>query len=177
MIKLRVVIASVFVLFLAGCASVTGTKNQPVSIQATCEGEAVDGAACELKNDKGTWFLKTPNSVVVTKSFGDLSVTCKLGEASQSTTFQSKSNGGVWGNILVGGIIGYAVDANTGAGFDYPPNMTVSLGEGCKKTLSSSQSNTNDLESKLNNLQKLLDRGLITNQEFFERRKLILQNM
>jgi hypothetical protein len=32
-----------------------------------------------------------------------------------------------WGNILLGGGIGYIVDRNTGAGFDYPPTIIVAL--------------------------------------------------
>jgi len=42
-------------------------------------------------------------------------------------TVVSKSNGSVWGNILLGGGIGYIVDRNTGAGFDYPNTITVML--------------------------------------------------
>jgi phosphoketolase len=42
--------------------------------------------------------------------------------------FRSKSNGGIWGNILAGGVIGYAIDASNGAGFDYPPLLTVEMG-------------------------------------------------
>ncbi len=48
-----------------------------------------------------------------------------------STKFSSKSNGAVWGNILAGGIIGYAVDASSGAGFDYPTMMTITLPPPC----------------------------------------------
>jgi hypothetical protein len=33
----------------------------------------------------------------------------------------------VWGNILIGGGIGYIIDRNTGAGFDYPATVTVNL--------------------------------------------------
>ena len=42
-------------------------------------------------------------------------------------TIVSKSNGAVWGNIILGGGIGYVVDRNTGAGFDYPNSITVML--------------------------------------------------
>jgi len=42
-------------------------------------------------------------------------------------TVVSKSNGSVWGNIILGGGIGYIVDRNTGAGFDYPGTITVVL--------------------------------------------------
>ena len=41
--------------------------------------------------------------------------------------YQSKSNGGVWGNLLLGGVVGYAIDAGSGSGFDYPTLMTVEM--------------------------------------------------
>jgi hypothetical protein len=117
-----------------GCASITGSKNQPVSMTAVCESEPVNGANCTLANDKGQWFVSTPGSVMIQKSGGDLAVNCKKGESSGGGTFVSKANGGIWGNILAGGLIGYAIDAGSGAGFDYPPNMTVIMGPPCPTT-------------------------------------------
>ncbi len=49
------------------------------------------------------------------------------GKVSGHETLVSKSNGAVWGNILIGGGIGYIVDRNTGAGFDYPSSVAVVL--------------------------------------------------
>jgi hypothetical protein len=118
-------------LALVGCASITGSKNQPISITPVCEGVVVSNASCTLMNDKGTWYVQTPGSVMIQKAYGDLSVTCKKETAVGTGAFQSKSNGGVWGNVLAGGIIGYAVDASSGAGFDYPPTMTVVLSPPC----------------------------------------------
>jgi len=126
----KLLISTVLV-FMVGCASITGSKNQPISITSVCEGVVVTNATCTLMNDKGTWFLQTPGSVMIQKAYGDLSVTCKKENAVGNGAFQSKSNGGVWGNILAGGIIGYAVDASSGAGFDYPPTMTVVLSPPC----------------------------------------------
>lgn len=115
---------------LAGCASITGSKNQPVSIQALHNGKPIEGADCVLTNDKGTWYVKTPGSTVIQKSGQDLSITCnKDGVPAGTTTAASSANGGVWGNILFGGIIGYAVDASTGAAFDYPSSMGVQMGQ------------------------------------------------
>ena len=116
---------------LTGCASITGSKNQPVSVNAVCDGQPVAEASCTLMNDKGSWYVKTPGSVMIQKAYGDLAVDCKKGDAVASTKFKSSSNGGVWGNILAGGIIGYAVDASSGAGFDYPSTMTVTLPPPC----------------------------------------------
>ena len=118
---------------LTGCASITGSKNQPVSITTACDGVLVNGAMCTLTNDKGQWFAQTPGSVMIQKAYGDLSVVCKKGEATGTAVFQSKSNGGVWGNLIVGGVIGYAVDASSGAGFDYPPMMSIAMNGTCPK--------------------------------------------
>ena len=120
-------VATCLFTLVTGCASITGSKSQPVSINAVCDGQPVVEASCTLMNDKGSWYVKTPGSVMIQKAYGDLAVDCKKGDAIASTKFQSSSNGGVWGNILAGGIIGYAVDASSGAGFDYPSTMTVTL--------------------------------------------------
>lgn len=128
---ISLVAACLFTL-LTGCASITGSKNQPVSVNAVCDGQAVVDASCTLMNDKGSWYVKTPGSVMIQKAYGDLAVDCKKGDSLASAKFKSSSNGGVWGNILAGGIIGYAVDASSGAGFDYPSTMTVNLPPPCR---------------------------------------------
>lgn len=119
-------------LLAPGCASITTGKHQPVSVQATCEGQTVTGATCTLRNNKGEWFANTPGSVTIQKSYGDLTVECrKDGYTPAMGAFRSASNGGVWGNIIAGGIIGYAVDAGSGAGFDYPTSMMVQFAPPC----------------------------------------------
>jgi hypothetical protein len=132
------------ILILTGCASITSGKVQPLSVVTTCDGEPLNGASCTLINDKGSWFVKTPGSVSINKAYGDLTAECKLGESKGSATFSSKSEGAVWGNIIAGGIIGYAVDAGTGAGFSYPPQLAVNMSGGCL----SGSSNKNEAKSK-----------------------------
>lgn len=115
-----------------GCASITSGKVQPVSVTTTCDGEVIQGAACTLTNDKGSWFVKTPGSVSINKAYGDMTIECTKGKDTKGVnTFKSANEGAVWGNILAGGIIGYAVDAGTGAGFSYPPTMTVNMTGAC----------------------------------------------
>ncbi len=114
-------------LLLGGCASITGTHQQPVSVQTTQGSEIVSGASCTLSNDAGKWFVKSPGSVIIKKSTGDLLVECARDDLAGFETVISKANTNVWGNLLLGGIIGYAVDRNSGAGFDYPGAVTVRL--------------------------------------------------
>lgn len=115
-------------LSVTGCASITGSKLQPLSVQTVLDNREVSGIGCTLTNDTGKWFVTTPGTVTVQKSTADLSVQCrKDGIGTGNEIAVSKATGSVWGNVLAGGIIGYAVDRNTGAGFDYPTVITVSM--------------------------------------------------
>lgn len=111
-----------------GCASITGSKLQPVSVQTIQDNKEVIGAGCTLTNDAGKWFVTTPGSVTIQKSTADLAIECnKDNVAIGRENVESKANGNVWGNIVAGGGIGYIIDRNTGAGFDYPNVITVFL--------------------------------------------------
>lgn len=120
---------------VTGCASITSGKNQALTVQSTCGGAPLVDATCKLTNSKGNWVVNTPGSVTIHKAYGDLNIACrKDGLTSTSGTFESSATGGVWGNIIAGGVIGYAVDAGTGAGFDYPQSITVSFDPPCGST-------------------------------------------
>ena len=115
-------------LAVTGCASIAGEKLQPVSVKTVQNNVEVAGVECTLMNDAGKWTVTTPGSVTVHKSTGDLAVDCnKGGDQAGHETLVSKSNGAVWGNLLVGGGVGYIIDRNTGAGFDYPNSIVVVL--------------------------------------------------
>lgn len=77
--------------------------------------------------------MTTPSQTQISKSYGDLQVQCQNQGSTGNASFISKSNGGAWGNLLLGGGIGYAFDAGGGAGFDYPSAVTVVLNPPCPK--------------------------------------------
>ncbi|MBK8400157.1 MAG: hypothetical protein IPL29_03555 [Propionivibrio sp.] len=90
----------------------------------------VTGATCRLSNNKGAWFVTTPGSTTVQRSYEELGVTCEKealepGLASVKSTTKAMA----FGNILFGGIIGAGVDTGTGAAYDYPSLITVIMGE------------------------------------------------
>lgn len=124
---MKKILALTLFMFLTGCASVTGSKLQPLSVQTIQDGKEVSGVGCTLTNDAGKWFVTTPGSVTVQKSTGDMAVDCAKDDLRGRESLVSKSNGAVWGNIIAGGGIGYIIDRNTGAGFDYPNIVTVVL--------------------------------------------------
>src|SRR5262249_47958978 len=107
---------------LSGCASLVLGTGQTVAVEAHApDGAPINGANCKLTNTKGVWYVQTPGNVTVHRAYGDLSTRCEL-SGYDVASFQSKStnNGLMIGNIIFGGIIGIAVDAGTGAAYDYP---------------------------------------------------------
>jgi hypothetical protein len=113
-----------------GCASITGTTNQNVSIQTRePAGKEITGAACELSNSKGKWFITTPGSVGVTRSNDDMQVICsKAGLEPGRASVVSATKGSMFGNILLGGGVGAIIDHNTGAAYEYPSFFQVVMG-------------------------------------------------
>ena len=57
--------------WLGGCASIVNGQNQSVSVEARNETGAVAGVNCKLSNNKGTWFVTTPGSTTVQRSYQD----------------------------------------------------------------------------------------------------------
>ena len=94
------------------------------------KGEVHSGAKCTLINDKGTWYVTTPGSVTVRRSFNDLSVNCAADAVDPGIAIvKSSTKGMAFGNILFGGVIGVGVDAATGAAYDYPEIILVEMGQ------------------------------------------------
>ena len=205
--KLAVFSISASIVLLSGCASITGTKNEPVSVDTFYKNQEITGCDCKLVNDKGVWFTKTPGSVVIQKSYENLVITCtKDGIDTGSAIFESKAGGGAWGNILAGGPIGYVIDRSSGAGFDYPPTMNVDMGilnklverlkqeqaassvgeskSGATASSTSTATNlatatlgSNSTSQKLRDLQSLRNDGVITEEEFQSKKQKLLEQM
>lgn len=113
---------AMMVCLLSGCASIVSGTNQSLSVDTPgCE-----AASCQLTNDKGTWYVKTPGSVTVNRAYGNLTIVCsKEGFGSATSSVASSTKGMAFGNILLGGVIGAGVDMGTGAAYDYPVVISV----------------------------------------------------
>lgn len=114
----------------SGCASITGTPNQSVSVQTREQsGGEVTGAACELTNNKGKWFVTTPGSVMIHRSNDDMQVLCtKAGVGPGRASVVSETKGSMFGNILFGGAIGALIDHDNGSAYEYPTFIQILMG-------------------------------------------------
>jgi uncharacterized protein YceK len=111
-------------IFLSGCASIVSGSQQSISVETSPE----VGAACKLTNNKGNWFVPaTPGSVTVHRSYDDMKINCKKNKKAGSKVVKSSTKAMVFGNAIIGGAIGAAVDVGTGAAYDYPPVNKVIL--------------------------------------------------
>lgn len=118
-------------LMFSGCASVVNDTSHPVKIETkTASGEAVRGAECKLTNDYGTVTLKSGETAQVRRSSKDLDIVCKDEKNPDATARAiSRANGGMWGNIIIGGGIGAIIDHNKGTAYTYPTWMQLVFGK------------------------------------------------
>jgi len=106
---------------LTACATLTGGREQDISITTTPA-----GADCLLTNGQESWTLeKTPNTLSLPRAYQPITVTCTLaGYAPISTMLEPITRGRAYGNIPLGGVPA-VVDMSTGAGYAYEPENVV----------------------------------------------------
>lgn len=124
-------LALITVVLMSGCASVVNDSTHPVKIETkTAEGLLVNGAECKLTNDYGSFTAKSGDTIQVRRSSKDLDIVCKtLDQQDASARAISRANGGMFGNILLGGGIGAIIDHNKGTAYTYPTWMQLIFGK------------------------------------------------
>ena len=117
---------AVLILFvLSNCASIMSGTSQSIDV-ATNPPEA----KCTLyRNDQVAAVVDpTPASVDIRKTKHDINVVCeKEGYEDGKVVLRSGIEGWTWGNIIFGGLIGWAIDSAAGADNRYRGDTTVAL--------------------------------------------------
>ena len=119
-------------LLLVGCSTLTTGTTQAVSVVTP----GADGANCELTSPEvGTITVVTPAQVMLSKSQHSVRVMCRKecfteGQGIINSTFEEMTAG----NLLVGGVVGVAVDASSGAINRYDPRIEIAMQpvKGCR---------------------------------------------
>ena len=74
--------------------------------------------------------VKSGDSLQVRRSSKDLDIVCKdPANPDASARAISRANGGMWGNIILGGGIGAIVDHNKGTAYTYPTWIQLVFGQ------------------------------------------------
>jgi hypothetical protein len=118
-------VSVVTTLLLTACATIVSGSTQTLSVITDPA-----GASCILRRDGAVVGVirPTPGSITVGKGSAPILVQCdKDGFAEASGSFDSHFQGASVGNILLGGLIGIAVDAASGATAEYPTELTMKL--------------------------------------------------
>lgn len=131
MVTLRVLSCALALQLTAACASIISGTTQDVVVETAPR----PGAECTLANGHGTWTVAaTPGTTKVHRAYGDLLVNCTHREGDQAaTTVPSTTGLPVFGNIILGGLIGITVDLVSGAAWDYPNVIKVDLNQSAGK--------------------------------------------
>ena len=121
---LRVVGCLPLILSIAGCATITQGTDQTLAVNSQ-----PPGAACTLTREGAVIaeVANTPGSVSVSKSTHGIVVDCDKPGYFGSTVLKSELNAATAGNVVIGGLIGIAVDAASGAMHKYPQSVLVPL--------------------------------------------------
>ncbi len=119
------------VLTCSGCASVMNETTHPMKVETkSATGELVTGAECTLTSDYGSISVRSGETARVRRSNQDLDILCKDPKNPDAVARAiSRVNGGMWGNIIIGGGIGAIIDHSKGTGYTYPTWVQLVFGK------------------------------------------------
>jgi len=103
---------TIIAVLLAGCATITTSTTQTISITSNVDGATLFLDAAEI----GT----TPFNGVVAKNKKELKIV-KEGYRTETVVLSKTLEGMFWGNIIIGGTIGSITDFASGAAYAYAP--------------------------------------------------------
>lgn len=123
------IITIICLLTLSACSTIIEGRNQSITVNTN-----PPRADCML-NRQGTpigEIAETPGSVLIEKTKYDIIIVCNK-KGYQEATYMNHSGaaGATFGNIILGGGIGWAVDSATGSDnkYDTPVNITLVPGQ------------------------------------------------
>jgi hypothetical protein len=121
------------ILAMTGCASVVNETTHSMKVETvTSDNTVVNGAECKLTNDRESVTMKSGSVVMVRRSADDMEIACihpnnpALKAVARAI---SRANGGMYGNILLGGVIGAVIDHNKGTAYTYPTWVQLVFGK------------------------------------------------
>ena len=108
----------------SGCASIIEGTSQTLTINTNPQ-----SADCTLwREGLAIGQVRTPGGVVVEKTKHDIELKCtKQGYQEATATLPSEIEGATFGNIILGGFIGWGIDSASGADNHYPDATTITL--------------------------------------------------
>lgn len=121
---MRVFSAVIACSFLGACSSIVSGTNETLTVNSNPA-----GANCALvRNGLNIGNVTTPGGVIVQKTKHNITMTCSKDGYDDSVVFlKSGVEGATFGNLVLGGAVGWAIDSADGADNHYPEVTTVYL--------------------------------------------------
>lgn len=155
-----------------GCASLTkgSTQTVPISSDPTGANVTVDGNF--IGTTPVTFEMKRKNDHLVTIQ--------KQNYSTQAIPLVKSIGGAVWGNILAGGLIGWGVDAATGAQYNLDPKtifvrLEPAIQDAARGSAPIAAESASLGIQKLNDLDLMHENKQISDAEFALGRKAIIE--
>jgi len=157
------VLISNLCLFVAACSTIVHGRTQEIVVASNPEGAIVSD---------GTTSLTTPATLKLKRDKDYVLTISKPGYETQNVKITHVISGAVAGNLLAGGLIGWGVDAMSGAQWRLvPETVAVNL-----RPLDGNTANVStDPAAKLEELEALKQKGSITEKEYTAMKDLLLQ--
>ena len=116
-------------LMLTGCASIISGTHQDITINSAPQSADVRVESLTLSQNTVTFEGKTPAKTSLARK-GSYLVTISMNgyEKAQVSIDNGGMNGWVWGNIVLGGLVGILIDISDGAAMNLQPgDINVTL--------------------------------------------------
>jgi uncharacterized protein YcfL len=121
----KIVFSALALSALVGCASIIDGTSQEIVINTT-----PDKASCKLLREGSPIgeVSSTPGAVTIKKTKHDITIECEK-EGFYKSTYYDKSGiqDATWGNIVLGGGIGWAIDSASGSDNKYTSPLNISM--------------------------------------------------
>lgn len=125
---MKALIVVLALISLGGCATVMEGNDQSIAIN-TVKCEEHGNPICTATNKDNAVMVRTPGTLPVEKGKADLVIECRSDNGIAYGAYNAASSYEAMnlGNLLLGGLIGFGVDAATGAMWEFPPSIIVEM--------------------------------------------------
>jgi len=154
---------------LPGCATIVKGTTQSIPV-------ASDPSRADVWVD-GNLRGRTPVDLELKRKRNHLVTIEKAGHQSKSVPVVKDVGGAVWGNILLGGLIGWGVDATSGAQNNLnPKSISVKLEPSIEKSAAKQETQRQaTFVQKLNELDELAENQKVTEEEYVRMRNALFK--
>ena len=159
----KMAMSCIALLALQGCASIVKGSTQAIPV-------ASDPPAADILVD-GKLVGQTPKTLDLKRNSNYLITIQKPGFEQQSVPVVKNIGGAVWGNVIAGGLIGWGVDAASGAQYNLVPgSVSVKLLPVSTSVGGMAANDSRDFVGQLKVLDQQHDAKQISNSDYVNRR-------